>query len=348
MTSTNNADRYSEAEIQALIAHLELEQPIETPNNIGYTFYPQNLPQAGRYFRRALVDWSAAYPRLVTQGMLTQQADGYRLTPCGAHTAALLRRARPPIYYWYVDFYQAIQSSRAHGSLCERLFGKNLGQDGFAEIGHLATMLEALKVCAADRVLDLGCGNGGITAYLAQASGAHVFGIDYIPEAIHQAQQRAAHNARLAFALGNLDALPFAPRSLDVIVAIDSLYMPNDLIATVEQMRALLRRGGRMGLFYSFALWEDPTAGAEQLRADRTPLGTALCVNDHPFQALDFTRADQQHALRKQRLAEELKPAFAQEGNLFLYEVQAATAAGVIRAIAANQHVRYLYVVNAP
>src|SRR4051812_36258330 len=117
----------------------------------------------------------AAYPRLVTQGMLTQQADGYRLTPCGAHTAALLRRARPPICYWYVDFYQAIQSRRAHGSLCERLFGKNLGQDGLAEIGHLATMLEALKVCAADRVLDLGCGNGGITAYLAAASGAHVF-----------------------------------------------------------------------------------------------------------------------------------------------------------------------------
>ena len=57
MTSTNNADRYSEAEIQTLIAHLELELPIETPNNIGYTFYPQNLAQAGCYFRRALADW---------------------------------------------------------------------------------------------------------------------------------------------------------------------------------------------------------------------------------------------------------------------------------------------------
>ena len=35
MDSADNADREAEAEIQALIAHLEIEQPIETPNNIG-------------------------------------------------------------------------------------------------------------------------------------------------------------------------------------------------------------------------------------------------------------------------------------------------------------------------
>jgi len=51
-----------EAAAQVLIAYLELKQSIETPNNIGYTFYPQDLEQAARYFRRSLVDWSAAYP----------------------------------------------------------------------------------------------------------------------------------------------------------------------------------------------------------------------------------------------------------------------------------------------
>jgi hypothetical protein len=55
--STDNADHQSEAEIQALIAHLEIEQPIETANNIGYSFYPQDLEQAARSFRRSLVDW---------------------------------------------------------------------------------------------------------------------------------------------------------------------------------------------------------------------------------------------------------------------------------------------------
>jgi len=144
MDSTDNADRETEAEIQALIAHLEVEQPIETPNNIGYSFYPQDLRQAARYFRRALVDWSAAYPRLVAQGLLVPLGDGYRLTPRGTHVAAALRRARPPIYYWYVGFYRTIPCSRAHATLCERLFGRNLGQDGFAELGHLTTMLEAL------------------------------------------------------------------------------------------------------------------------------------------------------------------------------------------------------------
>jgi hypothetical protein len=65
MASADNADQRSEAEIQALIAYLEVEQPIETPNNIGYSFYPRDLRQAARYFRRALVDWSAASPVVV-------------------------------------------------------------------------------------------------------------------------------------------------------------------------------------------------------------------------------------------------------------------------------------------
>jgi SAM-dependent methyltransferase len=348
MMRMNTADCCSEAEIQVLIAHLEIEQPIETPNNIGYPFYPQNLAHAGRYFRRALMDWSVAYPRLVAQGLLTQQGGAYALTPCGMRAAAALRRARPPIYYWYKDFYQAIEGSQAHATLCKRLFGRNLGQDGFAEIGHLAIMLEQLHIRATDRVLDLGCGNGGIAAYLAEASGAQVVGMDYIPAAIHQARQRAARDPHLAFALGNIDALPFAPRAFDAVVGIDSLYMANDLVSTIAQMRNLLRPGGRMGLFYSFALWQDRAATPEQLRADHTPLGAALRANDLPFHALDFTAADQQHAQRKQQIAEELKPAFAQEGNLFLYEVQSATAAGTLQAIAAGKHVRYLYCVRVP
>jgi SAM-dependent methyltransferase len=347
MASADSTDRESEADIQALIAHLEIEQPIETPNNIDYAFYPQDLAQAGSYFRRALVDWSAAEQRLVAKGLLAPLGDGYRLTACGTCAAAALRQARPPIYYWYVDFYRAIACSRAHATLCERLFGRNLGQDGFAEIGHLTTMLQELQLCATDHVLDLGCGNGGIAAYLAQASGAHIVGMDYIPVAIRQAQQRAACDKRLAFAVGNLDALPFAPRSFDAIVAVDSLYMPNDLVATIHQMRTLLRGGGRMGLFYSFALWQDRIAAPEDLHADRTPLGAALRANDLPFRALDFTQADYRHAIRKQQTAEELKAAFAAEGNDFLYAVQAATAAGTIQAIEAGRHARYLYIVSA-
>ena len=348
MTTTNHAARSSEAEIQLLIAHLEVEQPIETPNNIGYTFYPPDLAHAARYFRRALVDWSAVYPRLVAQGLLAPRGDGFMLTSRGICAAAALRRARPPIYYWYLDFYRAIQSSQAHASLCERLFGRNLGQDGFAEIDHLSTMLQHLQARSGERLFDLGCGNGGIAAYLAETSGAQVFGMDYIPEAIRQARQRATSDLRLGFAVGNIDALPFAPGSFDAIVAVDSLYMANDLAATVGQMRALLRPGGRMGLFYSFALWEDPAPSPEHLRADQTPLGAALRANGLAFQALDFTAADRQHALRKQQIAEELNPAFEREGNLFLYEVQAGTAAGTLQAIAEGRHARYLYIVHTP
>ena len=336
----------AEAERQALIAHLELEQPVETPNNIGYTFYPRDMSEARRYFRRSLLDWSDAYLALVDRGLLDRQGDRYVLTPAGACLAQAFRRARPPIYYWYVDFYRAIPRSRAHAALCERLFGRNLGQDGFAELEHLDTLSDRLHLRSGEQLLDLGCGGGGIAAYLSETSGARVVGMDYIAEAIRQARRRAARDARLGFLVGNLDGLPFAPRSFDAIVAVDSLYMPNDLAATLRQMRDLLRPGGRMGLFYSFALWEDASATAENLRAEHTPLGAALRAGGLHFDALDFTAADYAHACRKQRIAEELREEFAAEDNLFIYEVQAGTAAGIRHAIEAGQHARYLYLVN--
>jgi hypothetical protein len=85
---------------------------------------------------------------------------------------------------------------------------------------------------------------------------------------------------------------------------------------------------------------------AANLRSENTPLGRALRANRLRFDALDFTEADYAHACRKQQIAEELRDSFAAEDNLFIYEVQAATAAGIRHAIEVGQHVRYLYVVT--
>ncbi len=41
---------YTEPEIQLLIALIELSNPIETPNNNFYHFYPHSLEEAAAYF----------------------------------------------------------------------------------------------------------------------------------------------------------------------------------------------------------------------------------------------------------------------------------------------------------
>ena len=55
-------------------------------------------------------------------------------------------------------------------------------------------------------MLDLGCGNGKMAEYISDCTGANLTGIDFIPFAIQQAQERTqAKRDRLEFkAEGNL------------------------------------------------------------------------------------------------------------------------------------------------
>jgi trans-aconitate 2-methyltransferase len=57
---------------------------------------------------------------------------------------------------------------------------------------HGAALLEVLEPQAGERILDLGCGTGHLTAQLA-ATGAEVIGLDSSPEMIAQARQSYPH-----------------------------------------------------------------------------------------------------------------------------------------------------------
>lgn len=310
----------SEAEIQVLIVLIELFQPIETPNNNFYRFHPQTVEEAAAYFKGFRTDWSEAYDDLSQRGLLEPRIDGWTLTPAGEKIAAEVRRARPPIYYWYREYYTTAPRSAAYRRFCEELYGRFLCQTNFSDMGQLARLAKMLDLRPGEQALDLGCGIGMIAEYLSDSSGAAFTGIDYCPDAVAQALERtAAKRHLLDFAVQNLDTLDFPDRSFDALVAIDTLYMPNDLDATLRKMAALLRRGGRMGIFYSTAVWD---VGGERarLQPERTPLGEALTRVGLPFSTWDFSRETHQHLQRKHRIGAALRPAFETEGRLGLYD----------------------------
>ena len=104
--------------------------------------------------------------------------------------------------------------------------------------------------------LDLGCGTGLVAEYISDQTGAKVYGVDYCPEAIDFASYHTKEKRSfLYFQEGNLDRLEFPDHSFDSIISIDTLYMPNDLVATIQRMIDLLKTGGRMGIFYTHSLW---------------------------------------------------------------------------------------------
>ena len=292
---------YREDEIQALILLAELSDPVETPNNNHYTFYPQTIEQAQTYFRRFALPLDDAYASLAEKG-LTQLQDPWSLTDRGSHVASRVRALRPPIYYFYRDYYAAIENSVAFSEYAKRAFGKDLGQHGFSDLDQLHHMLDLVELTGGSHVLDIGCGNGKIAEYVSLRTGAHVTGIDYVPEAIEQAQRRTQRkHDRLRFEVGDIQTLRLEDK-FDLILSIDSIFFGSDLFSTVYRLAGMLAPAGRLAVFF----------GGD--------LGPALEANGFTYICHDISRSHYDHMRRKHEVISQMRDAFEREGILFVWK----------------------------
>jgi trans-aconitate methyltransferase len=103
-----------------------------------------------------------------------------------------------------------------------------------------ADMLPLLAPQPGERILDLGCGPGQLTAKIAEA-GAHVVGIDSSPDMIGQARQ---NYPKLDFRLLNATQFNF-PEEFDAVFSNAVLHWVTDAEAAVRNIAEALRPGGR-------------------------------------------------------------------------------------------------------
>ena len=248
---------------------------------------------------------------------------------------------------FYEHYYAAVNHSHSHARFCERAFGRNLGQHGFADIAQLDALIAAANLGPGQHALDLGCGNGMIAEYISDQSSAQVTGLDYIPAAIRQAQVRTAPKAeRLSFLVGDINALDLPSAAFDAILLIDTIYFSNDYRTTIRQLVDALRPGGRLVFFYAYG-WAPGMSiedfPRETLAPDQTPLALALQANQLAFTTQDFTAEDYRLAQLRKRVLTELKAALADDGLQFIYENRMGEANGISRAVELGLHRRYLY-----
>jgi ubiquinone/menaquinone biosynthesis C-methylase UbiE len=251
---------------------------------------------------------------------------------------------------FYDKFYAAVATSRAHAEFCERSFGRDLCQHGFADMAQLDRLLEVTHLGPGRRVLDLGCGNGMIAEYLSDRSGAHVSGLDYVPEAVRQAKERtAAKHERLSFIVGDINALDLRAGAYETIICIDSIYFSDDYNRTIGQLRAALRPRGQLAFLYSYG--REPWVPIEEFRADRlapecTPLAVALAANGLAFRTWDFSADEYRLAQDRLQILPELRARFEEEEILFIYENRLGEAQGISQAYEEGLQRRYLYLAS--
>ncbi|MCB0870378.1 MAG: class I SAM-dependent methyltransferase [Solirubrobacterales bacterium] len=119
------------------------------------------------------------------------------------------------------------------------------GWDERTEAGspeHLATLAGGLDAIPArpERVLDLGCGTGAGTLFLAREfPTASVRGLDLSPEMIAKAQAKIGldPDARVSFRSGDASSLPYGDNSFDLVAQIN---MP----VFFREIERVLRPGG--------------------------------------------------------------------------------------------------------
>ena len=105
------------------------------------------------------------------------------------------------------------------------------------------------RLALGERVLDLGCGAGTDSLVAAQMVGqsGRVTGIDMTPEMLAKARASAAEmGANVEFVEGEVERLPFADESFDVVISNGVIDLVPDKDAVFGEIFRVLAPGGRI------------------------------------------------------------------------------------------------------
>jgi len=231
--------------------------------------------------------------------------------------------------------------------LCERAFGKDPTQDGQVDMDALHDLMARLDIRKGDRVLDLGCGAGGIAEYIADETGAQVTGLDYAESAIRTALDRTDRKRdRLTFVQGDMNSLEFPAHSFDKILSLDTIYWVADIDVALTTIANLLRPNGKIAVYIAHTPLIDDHPNAHEphgtwIAQSLVKLGLSYDVVDHTEDFLQFWP-------RVRKTALELKEDFVAEGNEVIFDSFMLDAdEDYLPAAAAGKLRRYLYVIDA-
>lgn len=111
-------------------------------------------------------------------------------------------------------------------------------------------VLEHLRLTQNTLLLDAGCG-AGLFSHMAIEAGAQVIGIDAAPGLLEVAKQRNPENN---FLEEDVESMPFAPNSFEVVTAFNSFQYTSNFETPVQEAKRVLKSNGRLVI----GIWDKP------------------------------------------------------------------------------------------
>jgi MPBQ/MSBQ methyltransferase len=109
-----------------------------------------------------------------------------------------------------------------------------------------------LGLMASDHVLDVGCGLGGATRYMAATVGCRVTGLDLTPEYIEVAQmlaERTGLSDPIAYRVGSALAMPFADAAFDAAITLHVAMNIADRAGLYAEIARVLKAGAPLAVY---------------------------------------------------------------------------------------------------
>lgn len=279
---------------------------------------------------------------LLKKKMITVAKDIYSLTDSGKTIGKKIRTKC--VSDFYDNTLLRCAKSQAYAKFCELAHGKNLLQFNVVDMQQLDLLLEKLEINLENAVLDLGCGLGKITEYLASKTGAAFTGIDFAEKCIHWAKKSIKGNGNLKFDVMDLTELTFSTNSFDIIIALDVLYWIDDLKPVIKKLKDILKPDGRMGFFYVQYKKEDEPD--ESMQPENTIIAKLLEQNDFTFEVTDVSQIAIDIWKTKLDVGEKLRDQFVSEGNEDIIDQRLTDGVDVIKKFETKQQKRYFFFVQ--
>ena len=216
-------------------------------------------------------------------------------------------------HYGVADLTERILKALAAAGIdTERIDPEQLAPVDEFHIGGRAATVHAVArmgLTAAQHVLDVGCGIGGATRYLAQSIGCRVTGIDLTPGYIAAAEELARRTGladRIAYRVGSALAMPFPDAAFDAAITLHVAMNIKDRRGLYREVARVLKPGavfcvydvmrGRSDALQYPLPWADTPATShlttpEEMRALLGDAGFEVTeVEDRSQFAVDFFR----------------------------------------------------------
>ena len=128
-------------------------------------------------------------------------------------------------------------------------YGEDLGQHSWVSAAELRRDIELLQLSSSSSLLDLGCGPGGILAFIAEQRRCRCVGLEISHAALHAARvmacERGVENLVDLRTCDFNELLPFADNSFCAVVAFDVILHARNRREVFREIGRVLRPGGR-------------------------------------------------------------------------------------------------------